>query len=115
MLSEISSGRKRWCFRGDDDDDGDDELPPPHENVPADAAAAGGGGRVPELPPSKQGRAKLLGQYVCMLEMPYVVPIKYAMHPKMPSPRLECTRACIVTSVTSRICLILQVCTPFPL
>ena len=54
-------------------------------------------------------------QYVCMLEMPYVVPIKYAMHPKMPSPRLECTRACIVTSVTSRICLILQVCTPFPL
>ena len=112
MLSEISSGRKRWCFRGDDDDDGDDELPPPHENVPADAAAAGGGGRVPELPPSKQGRAKLLGQYVCMLEMPYVVPIKYAMHPKMPSPRLECTRACIGTS---RICLILQVCTPFPL
>ena len=51
-------------------------------------------------------------QYVCMLEMPYVVPIKYAMHPKMPSPRLECTRACIGTS---RICLILQVCTPFPL
>lgn len=49
VLSEISSGRKRWCFRGSGgDDDDDDELPPPHENVPADAAA--GGGRVPELP-----------------------------------------------------------------
>ena len=52
-MSEISSGRKRWCFRGSGgDDDDDDELPPPHENVPADAAA--GGGRVPELPSSKR-------------------------------------------------------------
>ena len=104
-MSEISSGRKRWCFRGSGGgDDGGDELPPPpHENVPADAAAAPGGrGRVPELPSSKrsvgqargvarQGRAELFGQYVCILEMPWQFLL--SMRPKMPSPRLECTRA----------------------